>query len=222
MHPCTRVHHALHDSARYNGRANARSSRLLIALGPLWVSARASWSCVAITLGMACASTTPRPVGPGQIAVGQIDVKGTAAIDADELRDGLGLTHARETGRPFERYLVAMDRRRIRGFYARRGFFEVEIQGSIDRKPSRADVTFTIREGPRAGLARVEIVGVPEDSPITQGELRRLIPLADGAPYDHETWELARPSVIGALEEADTPTLAFTIPCSRIGSAILR
>jgi len=151
---------------------------------------------------MGCASHEPHPVAAGKTAVGQIEVKGASSIDTDDLVDGLGLTHARSEGQPFERYLVALDRRRIRGYYARRGFFGVELAAAVDRTPREAGVTFTITEGARARLARVEISGIPADSSITVGQLRALIPLADGAPYDHAAWELARANVVTAFEEA--------------------
>lgn len=97
-----------------------------------------------------CAGAKPHVVEPGRSGIGRIDVKGAASLDHDDLLDGLGLVHARAEGRPFERYLVAMDRRRVRGNVARRGFFDAEIIVDVDRGPRTVDVTFAIAHGPRA------------------------------------------------------------------------
>lgn len=152
-------------------------------------------------LAIGCASHKPHPSSP-KIRIGRIDVKGAASADRKELLGGLGLVHARDDGRPFERYLVAMDRRRVRGYFARRGFFDVTIEVNVERGTSAVDVTFAIVEGARARLARVEITGLPPGASITEAQLRALIALEDGAPYDHATWELARPAIISALENA--------------------
>lgn len=148
-----------------------------------------------------CASGPPR-VTTGQAAVGSVVVKGTRSIDVDELVDGLGLTYARNHGRPYEGYLATMDRRRIEGYYARRGFFAISVQRETQRTPASVNVTFTVVEGARARLANVEISGLPADSPIRAPEVRAMIPLADGAPYDHEVWQPALPEIVAKLQDA--------------------
>ena len=140
-----------------------------------------------------------RPVAPGETAVGDIRLSGAASVDDDDLIDGLGLTHARETGQPFARFLVGLDRRRVRSFYVRRGFFAVEVESDVERRKNRADVTFAIDEGPRARLARVVVEGLPEGVPV--GRVRRQIPIADGDPFDYEQYELALPDVVNELQQ---------------------
>lgn len=140
------------------------------------------------------------PVPPGQAAIGEITIKGADHVDTDELRDGLGLLRARELGQPFAPYQVALDRQRIQGFYDRRGFFSATVSSENNRTPEKVDVTFTVIEGPRAKLARVDVIGLPPDSPVTAAELRAKMPLEDGDSFDYETYDLARPALVTALQ----------------------
>jgi translocation and assembly module TamA len=162
------------------------------------VAPRALVISLVVALVAACGAKL-RPVAGGETGVGRITLTGARSIDEDDLIEGLGLTHARELGQPFGRFLVALDRRRVRSYYVRRGFFAVDVSTSVDEHDDRADVTFTIVEGARARLDRVEITGAPPDLDATA--LRALIPMADGAPFDHDTYELARPALLAALHD---------------------
>ncbi|MGE3459215.1 MAG: autotransporter assembly complex family protein, partial [Kofleriaceae bacterium] len=166
-------------------------------------------TCTVVTIAaiaafaISCAGTRSNLVArSGSIRIGEISVTGAPSIDHSDLIDGLSLTHARDEGRSFERYLVAMDRRRVRGYLARHGFFEADVEVDVERRRGISDVRFVIDEGTRARLARVEVVGIPPEAPITAGQLRALIPLELGAPYDHQAIELAIPELTAAL--ADT------------------
>mgnify|MGYP000865276655 CR=1 FL=1 len=145
----------------------------------------------------ACGVRT-RPVAPGEVGVGSIRITGAASVDDDVIIEGLGLTHARETGQPFARFLVGLDRRRVRSFYVRRGFFGVEVESEVERREDRADVTFAIDEGAQARLARVVFEGHPDDVPVDA--LRARIPIDDGDPFDYERYELAVPDVVSELQ----------------------
>jgi translocation and assembly module TamA len=171
--------------------------RLLLARATVLAAAAA----FALPLVAAC-GRTPRPVAPGQRQIGAVDFRGTTSVDDDELHDGLGLVHARESGQPFARFLVAQDRLRIQGFYLRRGYLAVEVEPRIEQHARRADVTFDVDEGKRATLQRVEIVGLPRDVAVKAEDLRELIPIDDGDPFDYEKYELARAKVPQALAEA--------------------
>jgi translocation and assembly module TamA len=157
---------------------------------------------VALLCAVGCgAKPHPRvPTTPGQAAIGEIHIKGADHIDTDELRDGLGIVRAKELGQSFAAYMVALDRQRIQGFYDRRGYFSATVERTLDRTPERVDVTFTIVEGPRAKLVRVDVIGLPPDAPITASELRSKLPLEDGDGFDYETYDLARPSLVTALQ----------------------
>lgn len=133
--------------------------------------------------------------------MGEVRLVGVRSVDEDELIDGLGLTHAREIGQPFARFLVQLDRRRIRGYYVRRGFFAIDVQAEVKRGDVRTDVTFTIIEGARARLARVEFVGLPDDPRVSPADLRAHIPIDDGEAFAHEPWELSKPVLMNAMQE---------------------
>jgi outer membrane protein assembly factor BamA len=139
---------------------------------------------------------------PGEVAVGSVNLVGAEAVDEDVLLDGLGLVRARETGQAFERYLVALDRRRLRNYYQRRGFFNVDVQTDVTEGKNPTDVTFRITEGRRARLVAVEITGAPTDGPFTQADLRAQITLPDGAPFDYDVYDLDRPKLAEFLEDA--------------------
>lgn len=153
---------------------------------------------VFLALATACAAR-PRVVRAGQVGIGDIRLSGAESMDDDVIIDGLGLTHARETGQPFARFLVGLDRRRVRSFYVRRGFFGVAVESNVDQRHNRADVTFTIVEGPRARLARVVINGAPDDVPAD--ELRGRIPIDDGDTFDYQRYEGALPDLVKKLQE---------------------
>ncbi|HVV87074.1 MAG TPA: POTRA domain-containing protein [Kofleriaceae bacterium] len=149
----------------------------------------------------ACGAHAP-PIPADQRRIGTVDLKGTPSVDDDELHDGLGLVSARERGQPFAPFLVAQDRMRIEGYYLRHGFLGVAIEPTIERHGKRADVTFNVTEGKRAKLARVEFHGLPSGSYVKEADLRKLIPLDDGDPFDYQVYEEARPKIPLALAEA--------------------
>lgn len=156
---------------------------------------------IVLALAMACGAcgARARMVPAGQVGVGDIRLTGAASMDDDVIIEGLGLTHARATGQPFARFLVGLDRRRVRSFYVRRGFFGVAVETEVERHDNRADVTFKVVEGPRAKLARVVVKGAPAHVPAD--ELRAQIPIEDGDTFDYERYELALPDLVKKLQE---------------------
>jgi outer membrane protein assembly factor BamA len=161
------------------------------------------------------ASSHPRPNAPGpgqeqQAAIGDIKLVGADHMDDSEIKDGLGVVRAKELGQPFAAYMVALDRQRIQGFYDRRGYFAASVESTIARTPGRADVTFTVVEGARAKLARVDVIGLPPDSPITPAELRDKLPLQDGDSFNYEVYDLARPDLVKALQEKGFATASVS------------
>ena len=119
--------------------------------------------------------------------------------DAARVVPGLGLTYARDHGQPYGRFLVEQDQRRIASHYVRHGYFAAEVAAAIDRRGAAVDVTFTVQRGPRARLARVDVLGLPPEAAGLAAELRALVPIADGAPFDHPTWEAAGPTLPARL-----------------------
>ncbi len=139
------------------------------------------------------------PVPAGATGVGRIELRGAHSVDADEVIDGLGLAHARDNGQPYARFLVTLDRRRIRTYYVRRGFLAVTVGDEVVASGNRADVVFTIEEGRRARLARVEITGAPND--VAPSALREAIAIADGATFDYDTYERSQPRMLEVMQE---------------------
>ncbi|MEZ4367944.1 MAG: BamA/TamA family outer membrane protein [Kofleriaceae bacterium] len=160
----------------------------------------------------ACGGAQRRDRPRRELAVAAISITtldgGAPSLDGDDLRAGLALERARLAGDAFERYAVELDRRRIRAYYVARGYFRAAVTADVARPDREArrrggagvDVAFVVDEGPLATLERVEIVGIPEDSGLTQAELRALVSTADGEPFSYEAYDLAKPEVLSALE----------------------
>ncbi len=172
-------------------RVYARPHRLLLAtvcLGAVGCGARSHLRPVA-------------PDGEPQAIIGDVKLVGADHMDDDEIKDGLGVIRAKELGQTFAAYMVTQDRQRIQGFYDRRGYFAASVESTIDRTPERVNVTFSVVEGPRARLARVDVLGLPPEAGITAAELRAKLPLGDGAEFNYEVYDLARPDLVKALQE---------------------
>jgi len=89
--------------------------------------------------------------------VSSVHVKGNASVPEAELVDGLGL----QAGRPLFTTQLAADRDAIQQHYANMGFQSATVEGdpglSADR--TKADVVFTVSEGPRLFVEHILIVG---------------------------------------------------------------
>lgn len=167
------------------------------------IARHASWSAIAVVIAVVIAVAgcggAQHPLGPDETGIGQIDFTGVDSVDPGDLRSGLGLQRARSLGQAFERFMVALDRARIQGYYVRHGFFRTEVTSATAKRGKLTDVTFTVTEGPRAKLTAVEIVGMPPDVPAD--DVRAKIPLADGAEFDYAAYELARPTLVTVLQD---------------------
>ena len=157
---------------------------------------------IALALMLGCAGRAASVPRTGR-AIGDVTLVGARSGDGGAIKRGLGLVYARDNGQRFARFLVAQDERRIASFYVRRGYFSAAVTSEITTHDRISDVTFTIVPGERAKLVRVDVLGAPEgDDAVSAAALRALIPIADGAPFDHATWEAASPQLPAALHEA--------------------
>jgi len=156
------------------------------------------------TTGCAARSAALGPVKPPTI--GDIQLVGANSVDRDELRDGLGVSRAKELGQTFAAYVVALDRQRIKSFYDRLGFFAATVDSQIHRTAQRVDIRFTITEGPRAKLVRVDVLGLPPDATISPAALRAQLPLADGDDFDYKIYALNQPKLVAALQDVGYAT----------------
>ena len=119
---------------------------------------------VALALVVASACGQKQVHRPGEEWLDAIKFEGNAAIDNDDLRDGLALRRVQKRGGSPDPYLVVVDGKRIEGEYIRRGYLEVDVRSRVERHGDRTTVTYTIHEGPRA-KTRVLITGIPKDDP---------------------------------------------------------
>ncbi|MFN7595059.1 MAG: POTRA domain-containing protein, partial [bacterium] len=101
----------------------------------------------------------------------------------------------------FDPERVVYDRELLRRLYLRQGFADVQITGSSgELTPDRSAffVTFTIEEGKRYRVGKVEIVNeVPR---ISMAGLRGEIEIADGDWYDGDAVERASTALADALQ----------------------
>lgn len=142
-----------------------------------------------------------KPHKPGDEWLKKIDFEGNKTFDDGELRTGLQLRRVEKAGRAPDLYQVELDRERIKGQYARAGFFEADIQSRIDRNDDAATVVYSIAEGERS-RTRVTITGLPEDPALTTKMVRDKLPIPEGAPFNYETYDLAKPLILGAVQDA--------------------
>ena len=127
--------------------------------------------------------------------IGRVNFVGNTAFSDGRLREIIATREARWF-RPFsstdtyDPERLAFDREMLRRFYLRRGFADVQItNATAELAPDRSGffVTYTIDEGPRYRVGRVEVQtqlrGLEPDV------VRRRIPIADGAWYDGDAVE---------------------------------
>ncbi len=152
---------------------------------------------VAIALSAACAHAPPHKAGDERLAV--VDFEGNKQLGGKTLLSGLGLHRTMQRGGAPDPYTVQVDADRIRGEYLRKGYLEVSVTSRVERKGDDARVIYTIAEGPRA-VTRTVITGLPADLPVPR--VRDKLPLKDGTPFDYEVYDLAKPQLLGVVQDA--------------------
>lgn len=157
-------------------------------------------AAVAVALVSAC-NKSSRARRPGDEYVKKIDVQGNQEVKDSHLTSGLALQRAKKRKRPPDPYQVQMDEDRIRGEYLRRGFFGIDVRSRVDRAGDESTVVYTVEEGRRA-KTRVVITGIPRDPDLPISKIRAELPLEDGAPFDYLVYELAKPRLLGVVQDA--------------------
>jgi outer membrane protein insertion porin family len=156
--------------------------------------ARAHGVLLALTIG--CGGPVHHP---GEEFLKSIDFEGNHAIKSGDLRSGLALRRAQNTGGAPDPYLVNVDRERIKGMYLRRGFLEVDVHSRVERHGDAAVVIYRIHEGVRA-QTRIEITGLPAD--VKEGSVRDVLPLHDGQPFSYEPYDNAKELLLAVVQNA--------------------
>ena len=137
-------------------------------------------------------------IDEGQVAqVARINFVGNTAFSDGRLAEIIATREA-AWYRPFssadtyDPERLAFDRELLRRFYLRRGYADVEItNATAELAPDRSGffITYTINEGPRYRVARVEVNTTLRG--LDPAAVRRRIPIADGEWYDGDAVERA-------------------------------
>src|SRR3954463_11401282 len=153
---------------------------------------------LAVALSGACAhgSNTRRAGGERLVA---INFEGNHELRNKTLLTGLALQRVLKRGGAPDPYLVQVDGDRIRGEYMRRGYLDVDISWRIERKADTGAGISTIEEGQR-GVTRTEIIGLPADVPVAK--VREQLALEEGKPFEYEAYDLAKPKLLGVVQDA--------------------
>ena len=109
----------------------------------------------------------------GMVQVSKIRFEGVLSVPEDELRNALATRQSSwipwGRKRYFDRAQLDADLRRIRAFYADRGYPEARVAGfdvQLNDEQSQVDVTLTIEEGEPVRIAAIDYYGfweVPEE-----------------------------------------------------------
>jgi len=175
---------------------------------------------LAIAVASACAHSNPHLAGEDRLT--GIDFEGNQQLNDKTLLSGLALHRVLTRNGAADPYLVQLDADRIRGEYMRRGYLDVDVRSRVERKGDDAVVTYTVEEGPRA-VTRVVIRGLPADFPVDR--VREALHLKDGEPFDYDTYDLAKPQLLGVAQDQGYAhaTLEANVVADRAGHrAIVR
>lgn len=152
---------------------------------------------IAIALAHACAHGENQRGGEERLV--RVDFEGNKQLSDKTLTTGLALNRVlKRKGAP-DPYLVQVDADRLRGEYVRKGYLDVDVRSRVERKADTASVIYTVEEGVRS-VTRTVINGLPEDVPVAK--IREQLPLEDGKPFDYEPYELAKPQLLGTVQDA--------------------
>jgi outer membrane protein assembly complex protein YaeT len=147
-----------------------------------------------------------------QTLIGSVRVDGNGSVPENILRDGLGL----QPGRPFYLTQMAVDRDAIQLQYANRGYPSATVEGNpgLSADGSRADVVFTVHEGPRIVVDHILIAGNTRTRTET---IERELQLKPGAPLglDAVIESQRRLAALGLFRRARISELAHGEETSR-------
>lgn len=154
---------------------------------------------VGLGLAIAACGTHPQIHAPVAEHLLGIRIEGNRAIASDALEPALALHEVVVAGAAADPYLVAADAERIRAAYIRRGFFAVKVTGDVLPGERGQVAVFTVVEGRRAAT-RVEIAGLPPE--LSPSAARAQVQLADGAPFDYDTYDAAKQPLTTLVQDA--------------------
>lgn len=144
-----------------------------------------------------CAHKPAHRAGEEQLVA--VNFEGNKQLSNKKLLTGLALHRTLNRGGAPDPYLVQIDGDRIRGEYLRKGYLDIDVRSRVERQGDAATVTYTVEEGQRA-VTHVVITGLPDDVPVAT--VRGQLPLQDGKPFDYLAYDLAKPMLIGVVQDA--------------------
>lgn len=152
----------------------------------------------------------------GKTRVTSLEVTGNQRISTSILTEALQL----KSGSDFAQNLMEQDVERLRELYRRRGFFRVEVQGTVTLEGKSASVRYRIVEGPQALLGGLSLKGVGKGR---ESALREALRFPSGASFSQAELDklLARAKAFyrahGFLTcEIDEPTPSFDAMRNRV------
>ncbi len=190
---------ALSHRALPGERERAGMASLLPRASSMRRSLRAAACPLALSAIAACHHAPPHK--PGEEWLKSIKFEGNKEISDADLLSGLALHRTLEAGQAPDPYQVQVDTDRLRGQYARAGYFEADVQARVERDRDAVTVIYSIHEGKRAST-RVTIAGLPKDPAVSIADVRAQLPLATGAPFDYQVYENSKVKLVGVLQDA--------------------
>jgi len=145
----------------------------------------------------ACAHAPAHKAGEERLK--KVDFEGNHRLSDETLLTGLALHRTLKRGRAPDPYLIQVDADRIRGEYLRHGYLDVDVRAKTERKGDDTTVTYTVEEGVRA-KTRIVVTGLPDDVPVAKVVAQ--MPIKDGAPFDYEKYDLAKPFLLAVAQDA--------------------
>ena len=155
--------------------------------------------CVLLVAVGACSHAAAHK--PGDEYLKAIKFEGNKEIGKTTLITGLALHRTQKRGSAPDPYTISVDAERIKGEYLRKGFLDVDVRSRVERKGDETTVVYTVEEGVRA-TTKVEILGLPENEPELVQKVRDTLPLAEGALFQYEKYDLAKDALRSVVEDA--------------------
>ena len=138
--------------------------------------------------------------------VSQVELRGVAQVDANEL--AAGLAHHSPEGWPVQSYAsfdplqLTIDRQRILSFYRARGFYSARLEDvEVDRRDDGFAITFTVDEGRPFVIGALRVTGGPRPN-LTNTNLQLYLPFREGQVFQYQTYERAKDSLVRRLNQA--------------------
>jgi len=152
-----------------------------------------------LVIGVLSGCSHPPPHHPGEEQLTAVEFEGNKQLGKNTLLTGLALHRTLQRGGAPDPYLVQIDEDRIRGEYLRKGYLDIDVRSRVERKGEYAKVIYTVEEGERANT-RIAITGLPPE--VKPADVRAMLPLQDGKPFDYEAYDLAKPKLLGVVQDA--------------------